>query len=305
MDSLILNQVHAFCVPTWETAIESILSKDPSLKFCVRQHLDFTDTTVNGDFYISKGRITDFRVFQDIMRSEFISPLHPMLVVNFNRPILEPDSYTILPDTHATNDKNGVSNENLTFTRFPADPILPQYLDEVNLLFEENGLAVNPNKRMQTVDFANLAKRAEILAKVVANAMSYNLKQLDLNAPADDSHELVKCHLRQLACEYNSTFIPIGSIRTGNYFERAVLFKCLADQVGLPVTLQRSVDGRLLFNELPLPVELDYDPHCDKNSMNFMPWRMLRSTHIIDLMYNVGQLYPIQSRQALQYLRLF
>lgn len=294
-----MNQVHAFCVPTWETAIESILSKDPSLKFCIRKHLSFTDTTANGDFYISKGRINDFRVFQDIMRCEIISPLHPMLVVNFNRPTLEPNSYLVLPvDTDNP-------SENLIFTRFPADVVLPQYLEEVHALFEENGLAVNPNKRLQAIDFENLAKRAEILANVVANAMGHNLKKLDLNDPSDDSHYFVKCHLRELAREYNSTFIPIGSIRSGIYFERAVLFKSLADQVGLPATLQRSVDGRLLFNELPLPVELDYDPHCDKNSMKFMPWRMLRPTHIIDLMFNVGQLYPIQSRQAIQYLRLY
>jgi len=36
-----------------------------------------------------------------------------------------------------------------------------------------------------------------------------------------------------------------------------------------------------------------------------MPWRMLRPTHVVDLMYNVGELYPMQSRQALQYLRLY
>lgn len=299
-----MHQVHAHCVPTWQTAIESILSKDPTLKFCIRQHLNFTDTTVNGDFYISKGRFTDFRVFQDILSCDSISPFHPMLVVNFNRPNIVPELTVTIPD-NLLNTMERATGDGVSFTRFPADSNIRLYLDEVYSLFEENGLSMSPCKRMKSIDFENLANRAKLLAKVVANAMGENLPVLDLNAPPDDSYYVVKCHLKDLARTYHSTYIPLGSVRSGIYFERAVLFKCLADQVGLPVTLQRSVDGRILFNELPLPVELEYDPHCDKKSMNFMPWRMLRPTHIIDLMYNIGDLYPIQSRQALQYLRLF
>lgn len=155
------------------------------------------------------------------------------------------------------------------------------------------------------IDFDNLAKRVKVIAEIVDAALRSNLKVLDLNTTEECSNHTVKCHLNDIARVLHCNFIPIGMVHTGCQFERAILFKALADQIGLPCTLQRAVDGRLLFNEVPLPVEIDHDPHCDKKTMKFMPWRMLRPTHIVDLMFNVGELYPIQSRQALQYLRLY
>ena len=161
------------------------------------------------------------------------------------------------------------------------------------------------SKAKRCIDFDNMAKRARIVAELVARHLGENLKDLDINSTEECSENVVRCHLKDLAAELHCSFIPMGSVRSGCLFERAILFKALCDQICLPCTLQRSVDGRILFNELPLPLELDLDIHCDNNTMKFMPWRMLRPTHIVDLMYNVGDLYPLQSRQALQYLRLF
>uniref|UniRef100_A0A1A9UIX3 EDR1/CTR1/ARMC3-like peptidase-like domain-containing protein n=1 Tax=Glossina austeni TaxID=7395 RepID=A0A1A9UIX3_GLOAU len=302
LEILIMHQKHSHCIPTWNTAIESILSKDPSLKFCVRHHLGFTDITAGHDFFVSKTKFDDFRDFQSMLTDE-VSPLAPVLVVNFNRLEDDPQFLVQMP-------KKSLSTYELlkgvtAYCRRPGDVFLPEYLKEINAIFEQHGVAVNPAKMKRCIDFENVAKRAKLIAQLVSQAMGNDLKILDLKSHEECSNHIVKAHLKDLARESHTTFLPLGRIRSGCQFERAILFKALADQVGLPCTMQRSVDGSLLFNELPLPLEMEHDPHCSLESMEFTPWRTLRPTHIIDLMYNVGDLYPVQSRQALQYLRLY
>ncbi|XP_023302611.2 uncharacterized protein LOC111684633 [Lucilia cuprina] len=306
LEVLLLHQKHAYCVPTWTPAIESILSKSPTLKFCIRNTLGFTDITGGSDFMVSKKKFDDFRILQCILKEE-VSPLHPVIVVNFSR-ITPPENLVVkVPINCHQKDELSLGSESKEwcYCRSPGDEFLPKYLARVNSMLKFENLTLNPSKLKRTVDFDNIAKRAKIIAQVVAEALGNDLESLDLNTTEECSYQKVNCHLKDLCMELHCSFIPLGRIRSGCQFERAILFKTLADQVGLPCTLQRSVDGRILFNELPLPVELEQDVHCDKNTMTFMPWRLLRPTHIVDLMYNVGELYPLQSRHALQYLRLY
>uniref|UniRef100_A0A1B0BZ58 EDR1/CTR1/ARMC3-like peptidase-like domain-containing protein n=1 Tax=Glossina palpalis gambiensis TaxID=67801 RepID=A0A1B0BZ58_9MUSC len=302
LETLVMHQKHSHSVPTWNTAIESILSKDPTLKFCIRHHLGFTDTTAGHDFFVSKKKFDDFRDLQNMLKDE-VSPLAPILVVNFNRPEDDPSFLIQIPRQSLTPAE--ILKGTGSYCRRPRDTFLPEYLEEINAIFEKQGLAVNPAKMKRCIDFENVAKRAKLIAQLVSQVLGNGLKTFDLNSDKECSDHIVKAHLKDLARETHTTFLPLGRLRSGCQFERAILFKALADQVGLPCTMQRSVDGRLLFNELPLPLEMEHDPHCSLENMQFTPWRTLRPTHIIDLMYNVGDLYPVQSRQALQYLRLY
>ncbi|XP_054740686.1 uncharacterized protein LOC129246142 [Anastrepha obliqua] len=305
LEVLILNQKLAMCVSTWGPAIEAILSKCPSLKFCIRNHLGFTDSTAGNDFLVSKQKFDDFRIFQSILKED-VSPLYPILVVNFNRVLNPPELVIEVPiECFPMEERLGSGGVRWCYCRKPGDSELPRMLAHLNKQLEKYGLLQNPAKMSRYIDFDNLAKRAKVLAEVVEAALSDNLKPLDLNTTEECCNHTVKCHLTELARMLHCNFIPIGIVRTGCQFERAILFKALADQIGLPCTLQRAVDGRILFNEVPLPVEMEQDPHCDNSTMKFMPWRMLRPTHIVDLMFHIGELYPIQSRQALQYLRLY
>ncbi|XP_075169198.1 uncharacterized protein LOC142241319 [Haematobia irritans] len=301
LEVLIFNQKYAYTVPTWSTAIESVLSKSPTLKFCIRNHLDFTDTTVGRDFYVSKKKFEDYRIFQAILKED-VSPLHPVLVVNFDRAIAPEESVIRI----AVSEDHGHTTdcEEWCYCRTPGDPTLPLYLREVNAKLQECEMSSLSKQKHQSVDFTNIANRVKVIAEVVARVLGKDLKLIDLNSPEECSQHIVECHLKQLAKGLHCTFIPLGLITSGCHFERSILFKALADQVGLPCTLQRSVDGRLLFNEVPLPLDMNTDVHCDPHTLKYMPWRMLRPTHIVDLMYDVGALYPLQSRQALQYMRL-
>ncbi|XP_001360672.2 uncharacterized protein [Drosophila pseudoobscura] len=303
LEVLMLFQKHAFCVSTWGPAIESILSKCPTMKFCIRNCLTFTDITAGKDFYVSRKKFDDFRTFQDILRND-CSPLEAVLVVNFDR--LEADEADLMRvPSFCLPMSDGAGDHTWCYCKRPADPHLPKYLETLNQTLMMHGLVENPPKVRSAIDFDNVAKRTKIIAEVVHNVMNDNLKILDLNSTEECSRHAVRCHLQELRYVYHTNFIPLGVVHSGCQFERAILFKALADQIGLPCTLERSVDGRMLYNEVPMPLEIDKDVHCDKKTLQFMPWRMLRPTHVVDLMYNVGDLYPMQSRQALQYLRLY
>ncbi|XP_017125627.1 LOW QUALITY PROTEIN: uncharacterized protein LOC108144985 [Drosophila elegans] len=304
LEVLLDFQKHAFCVSTWAPAIESILSKCPTMKFAIRNCLNFTDITAGKDFYVSRRKFEDIRSFQDILRND-CSPLDAVLVMNFDRP--KPDATDVidvpLRFMHTISDSPG--DQCWNYCKRPGDVYLPQYLEALNQTLAMHGLVENPERIRRSVDFDNVAKRSKLIAQAVFAVMNDNLKIVDLNSTEECSRDTVRCHLQDLRQVLHTNFIPLGMVRSGCQFERAVLFKGLADQIGLPCTLQRSVDGRMLYNEVPLPVEPEKDVHCDKKTLKFMPWRMLRPTHVVDLMYNVGELYPMQSRQALQYLRLY
>ncbi|TDG44371.1 hypothetical protein AWZ03_009174 [Drosophila navojoa] len=303
LEVLMLFQKHAFCVSTWGPAIESILSKCPTMKFCIRNYLGFTDITAGKDFYVSKRKFEDFRCFQNILRHD-CSPLEAVLVVNFDRPTALAEDVVCVP-THCLHDVDNAGDQNWEYCKRPADDKLPVYLEALNETLALNGLVENPDKIRRSIDFENVAKRSKIIAEAVNSVMGEDIKILDINTTEECSRHTVRCHLEHLRHTLHTNFIPIGAVHSGCQFERAILFKCFADQIGLPCTLQRSVDGRMLYNEVPLPLEVDKDIHCDQKTLKFMPWRMLRPTHIVDLMYNIGELYPMQSRQALQYLRLY
>lgn len=123
-------QKHAFCVSTWGPAIESILSKCPTMKFCIRNALGFTDITAGKDFYVSKSMFNDFRQFQNILRSD-CSPLLPVLVVNFDRPTADPQDLVIVPPECMQ--YLGVGTEiKWCYCKRPGDPKLPEYLEALN-----------------------------------------------------------------------------------------------------------------------------------------------------------------------------
>lgn len=125
-----LFQKHAFCVSTWGPAIESILSKCPTMKFCIRNCLSFTDITAGKDFYVSKRKFEDFRCFQNILRHD-CSPLDAVLVVNFDRPSVDADDVICVP-SHCLHDIDIAGDQKWAYCKRPADTKLPEFLEALN-----------------------------------------------------------------------------------------------------------------------------------------------------------------------------
>lgn len=106
---------------------------------------------------------------------------------------------------------------------------------------------------------------------------------------------------------YHRNVIPLGALRMGGLMEKALLFKVLADRVGLPCVLHMdAADNRLVWPEVALPVydDDDFDDafvECGEISKVAL---LDAPTHVVDLMEEPGKLYLIDSAMAHRYLTI-
>lgn len=97
------------------------------------------------------------------------------------------------------------------------------------------------------------------------------------------------CNFIQMEMENN--IIPLGWMRVGLHMERALLFKVLADRVGLPSSLVRGPKGRRGWVELALPL-LPQDPRPA------YPNHLLRPNYVLDLLITPVMMYPLGTYEA-------
>nr|XP_027784448.1 armadillo repeat-containing protein 3 isoform X1 [Marmota flaviventris] len=128
----------------------------------------------------------------------------------------------------------------------------------------------------------NVKEQIEVLAKYVAEKMGGKIAKDKL---PDFSWEL---HISELKVQLKSNVIPIGYIKKGIFYHRALLFKALADKIGLGCSLVRGEYGRA-WNEVKLVNE------SRKGLTRGLP---LPEVYIVDLMFHPGALLKLQSREA-------
>lgn len=122
----------------------------------------------------------------------------------------------------------------------------------------------------------------------------------------------IERHLDELKrTEYDCNVIPIGALRLGGFFEKSLLFKVLADQIGLPCVLHMDAeDNRVVWTEVALPLYDDVGGDGDDNADDAVCEAIAtsnaeRPTHIVDLMESPGELYSIGCQRAVRYLQRF
>lgn len=99
--------------------------------------------------------------------------------------------------------------------------------------------------------------------------------------------------------KYDCNIIPLGAMRVGGFFEKALMFKVLADQVGLPCVLHMDAeDNRIVWNEVAIPPFEDVPKECGDIPLT----DLTKATHVVDLMDEPGELYSIGCKRALRYL---
>ncbi|XP_030612651.1 armadillo repeat-containing protein 3 isoform X2 [Archocentrus centrarchus] len=127
-------------------------------------------------------------------------------------------------------------------------------------------------------------KQYEDLARLVSDAMGGAVEM-------EKMHEFSWIlHLSELKIQLKSNVIPIGLIRKGIYRHRALLFKSLADCIGLSCTLVRG-DYNRTWNEVLL-----FSRNPSNKLHSSQPCR-----YIVDLMHQPGNLLPVNSPAAVQY----
>lgn len=98
-------------------------------------------------------------------------------------------------------------------------------------------------------------------------------------------------HIAELKHELTSNIIPIGKIEKGVYYHRALLFKALADRIGINCSLVRG-DYNRAWNEVML-----IDPPSQDGIEHLIPPK----AYIVDLMHQVGHLLMVDSAEAAHY----
>ena len=73
-----------------------------------------------------------------------------------------------------------------------------------------------------------------IIAEIVSDALGGLITKSEI---VEFGYEMAIVELKR---SENSNVIPLGKIKKGLYRERALLFKVICDQVGLPVTLGKT-----------------------------------------------------------------
>ncbi|XP_004859976.1 armadillo repeat-containing protein 3 isoform X2 [Heterocephalus glaber] len=128
----------------------------------------------------------------------------------------------------------------------------------------------------------NVKEQVEVLAKYVAEKMGGKIPKDKL---PDFSWEL---HISELKFQLKSNVIPIGYIKKGIFYHRALLFKALADKIGVGCSLVRGEYGRA-WNEVKL-----LDPSWKGVTGAFSA----PETWIVDLMFHPGALMKSGGREA-------
>ncbi|XP_003463923.2 armadillo repeat-containing protein 3 isoform X2 [Cavia porcellus] len=128
----------------------------------------------------------------------------------------------------------------------------------------------------------NIKEQIEDLAKFVAEKMGGKI-------PKDKLHDFSwELHISELKFQLKSNVIPIGYIKKGIFYHRALLFKALGDRIGIGSSVVRGEYGRA-WNEVKL---------LDQSRKGVTGGLPAPDVYIVDLMFHPGGLMKLGSREA-------
>ncbi|XP_028933507.1 armadillo repeat-containing protein 3 isoform X1 [Ornithorhynchus anatinus] len=152
----------------------------------------------------------------------------------------------------------------------PADPDLCEYVTEVSRTI---------------LPITNLQDQIQVLAQFVAEKMGGPIEK-------DGLHKFSwELHISEIEFALKSNVIPIGKIKKGIFYHRALLFKVLADKIGIGSSLVRGEYNRA-WNEIKLVND------STKGITGFLPPPQV---YIVDLMFHPGNLMKERSAEAERY----
>ncbi|XP_010289086.1 PREDICTED: armadillo repeat-containing protein 3 isoform X2 [Phaethon lepturus] len=123
------------------------------------------------------------------------------------------------------------------------------------------------------------------LAQFVADKMGGPIEREKLH---DFSWEL---HISEIEFELKCNIVPIGKVKKGTFYHRALLFKVIADRIGIGCSLVRGEYNRA-WNEVKL---------VDDSPQGIAGLLLPPQEYIVDLMFQPGFLIKQGSAEAVQY----
>ncbi|XP_050669835.1 uncharacterized protein LOC126968765 [Leptidea sinapis] len=294
---MVQNKQARYVVSAWEPALEAIFRQHPSAKLAYTGRLDINDFTQEG-FYVQKHLSTSFPTIQELASA---TPPHhdPVYICLFLQPYDAVSNADIRTPFQRSKSKIGLSQSRLEIPKLADDPNLRNYLLRLKIWFgdpaksmqyfeiEDAHYEVRYREKCEEVS-SSLKHRAQLLAEFVAEQMSGLTQEKDCSLPS------VNLHLADLMEELGSRVIGLGLVSCGGALERALLYKVLADRVGVPCALHRRTSAHA-WCEIAVP---ELDPNEELSGEENYPAGLLRVNYVVDLMSSPGRLVPRGGSEA-------
>ncbi|XP_063899764.1 armadillo repeat-containing protein 3 [Helicoverpa armigera] len=296
---MVENKQARYVVSAWEAALEAIFRHHPSAKLAYTGRLDINDFTQEG-FYCMKRMGERFPSLQTVM-TQSKKPRNPVFLCMFQQPPHDAGSGLDIRSPHQPSQSTlaVTTSSKMRFPAVPDDHNLREYLLKLRLWLgdpakslhyyeiEDAHYEVRYREKCEEVS-SSLKNKAQLLAEYVAEQMSGLTQERDCSMPSVD------LHLADLMADLSSPVIGLGFVKCGGALERALLFKVLADRVGLPCALYRC-SSAYVWCEIAVP---ELDPEDDPAIEQKYPAGLLRTNYIVDLTQRPGRLIPHGSREA-------
>ncbi|CAJ1082337.1 armadillo repeat-containing protein 3 isoform X1 [Xyrichtys novacula] len=241
-----------------ELVMSNLLNSNLSIKYSLTGFLSSTDN-ISDDFYDAGKARKDQRVLTlEELSQQPVNQHHPVIVVNF----------TSMPEQEEETKPEPIPE--------PKPPT-----EQPQKMTGDVSLQLLAQKARESILLlADEREQYATLARLVSTAMGGPIK-------VEKLHEFPwVLHISKLKFKLQSNVVPIGAIKMGIYCHRALLFKCLADSIGLSCTLVRG-DYNRAWNEVFLS--------------NGNLSRKESCCYIVDLMHHPGSLLKANSLAAEHY----
>ncbi|XP_060804939.1 uncharacterized protein LOC106140523 [Amyelois transitella] len=294
---MVENKLARYVVRAWDPALETIFRHHTSAKLAYLGKLDINDFTQEG-FYVQKRLDDEFFTIQKLIEQK--APFrYPVYISMFHQPYDACSTLDIRSPYQESLSKINLSTSRMRFPTLPDDANLRSYLLKLRMWFgdpaksvhyfeiEDSHFEVRYRDKCQEVT-SSLKHRAQLLGELVGEVMSGGDQERDCSMPS------VELHLSDLMTAADSIVIGIGLVQYGGALERALLYKVLADRVGVPCALYRTSFAHA-WCEVAVPAP-DTDTKPDKEE-NY-PAGLLRANYVVDLIENPGRLLPSGSVEA-------
>uniref|UniRef100_A0A8C8D7F4 EDR1/CTR1/ARMC3-like peptidase-like domain-containing protein n=1 Tax=Oncorhynchus tshawytscha TaxID=74940 RepID=A0A8C8D7F4_ONCTS len=271
-----------------EIALQRLLDSNLSLKYSLTNTLAPTDITVDGFYDPGQARSGQRVLTLEDLSKQPVNQRRPVITINakpLDTGCLFPFSFTLSSCSKGKSkgrkedeklrdeDESKPQQEVATVTEKPW--MLP-YDAAFHALVTEATKTILP-LHVESEQYSALAR---LVSEVMGGAVE-----------VDRQHDFLwELHLSELRYELQSNIIPIGQIRKGTYYHRALLYKVLADRIGVSCSLVRGEYNRV-WNEVLLSVGMPHYPGCQPQPR----------AHLVDLIHQPGRLLRANTPQAKQY----
>ncbi|KAL1006590.1 hypothetical protein UPYG_G00074170 [Umbra pygmaea] len=288
-----------------ERAFQSLLSFNLSLKYSLTNTLASTDITTDGFYDPGQARAGQSGLTLEDLSKQPVNQRRPVIAINAKPPetvsIQEPEESQQDSPTEALTasvlsakayiskgkGKGRKEDEKLRDEEESKPPLEVVDMDTEKQWMLPYDAAFHSLVTKATNTIGIIHEESEqysALARLVSEAMGGPVE-------VDRQHDFLwELHLSELRYELQSNIIPIGRIRKGTYYHRALLYKVLADRIGVSCSLVRGEYNRA-WNEVLLYIGMPCYPGCQPPP----------TAHLVDLLHQPGKLLRANTPQAIQY----